>query len=211
VWVTNSGGGLGNHRKVETISAGGTRRFHARAVRSVYSSTVLPSRFTNNSLLTALDNVTGLMWQKSIMKDTLSWEDALRYADSAMTGGYSDWRLPNIKEMQSINDAKLIGPSINSNYFNNSGVKKYWSSTTLPNQTAKAWYLNTQFGVTTYDNKTVKHNLICVRSNQSSTAISTAKSIWPPRKAVRTAGVPLKGTTCTSMPAVALKSSAARC
>ncbi|NBQ48119.1 MAG: DUF1566 domain-containing protein, partial [Sphingobacteriia bacterium] len=98
VWVTNAGGGLGNHRKSETISAGGTRRFHARAVRSVYSSTVLPSRFTNNSLLTALDNVTGLMWQKSIMKDTLSWEDALRYADSAMTGGYSDWRLPNIKE-----------------------------------------------------------------------------------------------------------------
>ena len=165
VWVTNSGGGLGNHRKVETISAGGTRRFHARAVRSVYSSTVLPSRFTNNTLLTALDNVTGLMWQKSIMKDTLSWEDALRYADSAMTGGYSDWRLPNIKEMQSINDAKLIGPSINSNYFNNSGVKKYWSSTTLPNQTLKAWYVDTQYGIVTNQLKTSKLNVLLVRGD----------------------------------------------
>lgn len=35
VWVTNAGGGVGNHLKTETISAGGTKRFHARAVRDV--------------------------------------------------------------------------------------------------------------------------------------------------------------------------------
>ena len=40
--------------------------------------------------------------------------------------------------------------------------------------------------------------------------ISTAASICPPRRAVITAGVPLKGTTCTSTPALVLNSSAAR-
>jgi hypothetical protein len=33
VWVTNSGGGVGNHGKAETIGAGGSKRYHVRAVR----------------------------------------------------------------------------------------------------------------------------------------------------------------------------------
>lgn len=35
VWVSNAGGGIGNHLKSETISAGGTKRYHARAVRNI--------------------------------------------------------------------------------------------------------------------------------------------------------------------------------
>ena len=50
--------------------------------------------------------------------------------------------------------------------------------------------------------------LIC---GNTGARISTPTSIWPPRKAVKTAGVPLKGTTCASMPAVDLNSSAAKC
>ncbi|MEI8137870.1 MAG: T9SS type A sorting domain-containing protein, partial [Bacteroidota bacterium] len=41
-------------------------------------------------------------------------------------------------------------------------------STTLPNQTTRAWYLDTHFGITTYDAKTVKHSVICVRGNLNS-------------------------------------------
>jgi hypothetical protein len=37
VWCTNSGGGIGNHPKAETVSAGGTKKFHARAVRTAVS------------------------------------------------------------------------------------------------------------------------------------------------------------------------------
>ena len=36
--------------------------------------------------------------------------------------------------IQSINDETLINPSLNTNYFNITSAKKYWSSTTLPNQ-----------------------------------------------------------------------------
>ncbi len=177
VWATNAGGGIGNHPKSETISAGGPKKFHVRAVRDAIAPVAIPNQYTDNGNNTITDHLTDLIWQKAPFSDSLSWEQSLTYADTLTTAGFYDWRLPNIKELQSLNDETRINPSINSTYFNVTNVNKYWSSTTLPNQTAKAWYLNTQFGITTYDNKTVKHNLICVRSNQSSTAISTAKSI----------------------------------
>jgi hypothetical protein len=180
VWVTNSGGGIGNHLKTETISAGGNKKFHVKAVRIINFPQVIESHFTDNGNGTITDNLTNLIWQKSPYIDTITWESALTYADTLKLAGYTDWRLPNIKELQSINDEKLVNPSINKIYFDVTAAKKYWSSTTLPNQVTKAWYLNTQFGITTYDTKTIKHNLICVRNNQISTMLPeiTSHKVW---------------------------------
>lgn len=176
VWVTNAGGGIGNHLKTETISAGGFKRFHVRAVRDLTKPSVIPNHFIDNSNGTILDNLTNLIWQKIPYTDTLTWEQALVYADTLSLTGSSDWRLPNIKELQSINDEKLIYPSLNRNFFNVSNANKYWSSTTLPNQTTKAWYLNTQFGITTYDAKTIRNHIICVKGNQLTTGNGVIRS-----------------------------------
>ena len=175
VWVTNAGGGIGNHPKTETTSAGGIKRFHARAVRDITTPPVIPDRFTNNGNGTITDNLTNLIWQQVPYSDTLTWEQSLTYADTLSFTGISDWRLPNIKELQSINDETLINPSLKTNFFSVTGAKKYWSSTTLPNQTSNAWYMNTQFGITTYALKTLKQSLICVRGNQTTTGISEIK------------------------------------
>ena len=51
VWCTNAGGGVGNHPKLETISAGGTKRFHVRAVRDITSPPLLPNHYTKQSPL----------------------------------------------------------------------------------------------------------------------------------------------------------------
>jgi hypothetical protein len=165
IWCTNAGGGIGNHPKTETISAGGVKRFHTRAVRTISTPTIVPNHFTDNGNGTTTDNLTNLIWQKIIYSDSLTWENALTYADTLTINGNADWRLPNIKELQSINDETIINPSINTSYFSTSNINKYWSSTTLPNQTTRAWYLDTHFGITTYDTKTVKHSVICVRGN----------------------------------------------
>jgi hypothetical protein len=167
VWCTNAGGGIGNHPKTETISAGGTKKFHVRAVRGIFMPEPIANHFTDNGNGTITDNVTNLVWQKIHSTDSLSWEQSLTYADTTTIGGYTDWRLPNIKELQSINDENLINPSVNNTFFSNVGVNKFWSSTSLPNQTTKAWYLSTQFGITTYDAKTVKHYIYCVRGDQT--------------------------------------------
>jgi hypothetical protein len=167
--VTNAGGGIGNHLKTETISAGGTKKIHVRAVRNVKTPIWVVSQFTDKGDGTIKDNLTGLTWQKVPNPDSLTWGNALTYAENLTLGGFSDWRLPNIKELQSISDDKLVNPSVSTTFFPAIGVKKYWSSTSLPNQTTRAWYLYTQFGITTYDLKTVRLAVLCVRGSSSNT------------------------------------------
>jgi hypothetical protein len=179
-WVTNAGGGIGNHPKTETISAGGTKKFFTRCVRDMHTPTTVANHFINNNDGTISDALTGLYWQKVSYSDSLTWEDALQYADTFSLAGYSDWRLPNIKEIHSINDENIINPSINTTFFTNAVIGKYWSSTTLPNFTGKAWYLDTKFGITTYANKTNKLLLYLVRGNgilTNSIAESKAKDV----------------------------------
>jgi len=162
IWCTNAGGGVGNKPKIETLSAGGKFRYQARAVRVAHTTSTVATHFTNNGNGTITDNITGLIWQKVPYKDTLTWENALIYADSLTLAGITDWRLPNIKELQSLNDEKLMNPSIDTNYIKIGNNRKYWASTTLPNHTTEAWYINTSFGITTYDLKTAKDYVFCV-------------------------------------------------
>jgi Protein of unknown function (DUF1566) len=95
------------------------------------------------------DNATGLMWQQANSCSGLDWENALGYADSSTLAGYADWRLPNIKELQSIvdytrspsaSDEANLGPAIDTDFFQitelPSGTTNYstdyghfWSST----------------------------------------------------------------------------------
>ncbi|MEN9914324.1 MAG: hypothetical protein RL528_1073 [Bacteroidota bacterium] len=163
VWCTNAGGGIGNHPKSETISAGGIKRFHVRAVRDISLPTYLANHFTDNGDGTIIDNSTELVWQKTPNTQTQNWENALVYAENLALANVSDWRLPNIKELQSLNDESRTNPSINSSFFPSIGVNNYWSSTSLPNQTTNAWYLNTQFGISTYSSKTTANYVLCVR------------------------------------------------
>lgn len=165
VWCTNAGGGIGNHPKTETISAGGTKKFHARAVRNINTPTTITNHFVDNGDGTITDNLTQLIWQKIPNTSTLTWEQALVYAEELSLGGTSDWRLPNIKELQSLNNELATNPSVFYPYFGNLGVHFYWSSTSLPNQATKAWYWSTQFGITTYDTKINANYVICVKGN----------------------------------------------
>ena len=163
VWVVNAGGGIGAHPKSETISAGGTKRFHVRAVRNPGSSSVNAVHFKDNGDGTITDNYTGLIWQKTQSPNTMTWEEGLLYASNLSLAGKSDWRLPNVKEIQSLNDVKLCKPSFNKNYFTNISSGNLWSSTTLMNATAKAWDINVDYGIVSYNDKTIKEYVLCVR------------------------------------------------
>ena len=177
VWATNAGGGVGNHPKSETISAGGTKRFHVRAVRDVTSPPFLSNHFTDNGDGTTKDELTGLIWQQIPFPDSITWEQALYSADTLNFAGHSDWRVPNIKELQSINDESRINPSVNQTFFSGVTVEHFWSSTSLPNQPTKAWYLDMHFGITTYSAKTGRLNLLCVRDSDLFTGLSESKDI----------------------------------
>jgi hypothetical protein len=163
VWVVNAGGGIGAHPKSETVSSGGMKKFHVRAVRDKNSIIPPALRFTDNGDGTITDNFTGLIWTKIQSSSLLSWEDALVFSEGLTTGGQNDWRLPNIKEIQSLNNTKLSKPSFNKAFFINLSSGNYWSSTTLQNATLKAWDINIDYGIVSYNDKTMKENVLCVR------------------------------------------------
>jgi len=79
------------------------------------------------------DNVTGLIWQKDTAPGTYNWDHAVSYCENLILGGYSDWRLPTIKELTTIVDSSIPypGPTINTDYFPNTVSSFYWSSATL--------------------------------------------------------------------------------
>ncbi len=78
-------------------------------------------RYVDNQDGTVTDNCTGLMWQKDTAdingdgtysgEDIVEWYEALQYCESLELAGHSDWRLPNIKELESIVDYGRYEPS----------------------------------------------------------------------------------------------------
>jgi len=108
-----------------------------RAVRGGQSN----NRFVDNSDGTITDTSTGLMWQKATAPGTYTWEQALTYCENLTlpAGGYSDWRLPNRNELQSIVDYSQSAPTINTTFFPDTVMSYYWSSTTHAYDTTRAW------------------------------------------------------------------------
>ena len=104
VWCTNSGGGVGPKPKTETISAGGSLRYAARYVRGARPTN--GHNYANNNDGTVTDLDTGLMWTQ-LPAASMNWNSALSYAENLSLSGYSDWRLPNVKELQTLVDYTL--------------------------------------------------------------------------------------------------------
>ena len=97
------------------------------------------NRFVDNSDGTITDQASGLTWQKADSSQPMNWQQALSYAESLNLAQKTDWRLPNIKELQSIvdyqkaNDATKSanrGPAIDSVFSLSNPESWFWSSTT---------------------------------------------------------------------------------
>jgi hypothetical protein len=105
------------------------------------------NQFVNNGNGTITDNATGLMWMQNDNGAGVLWKDALSYAENLTYAGYSDWRLPDVKELQSIVDytrspattgSAAINPIFNCTQITNEGGVSdypwYWSNTTFCSQ-----------------------------------------------------------------------------
>ena len=88
------------------------------------------NRFMDNGNGTVMDSCTGLMWQQSSAPGLYGWQEALLYAEGLVLGGFDDWRLPNIRELQSIADYGRFDPAIDP-VFTDTVSDWYWSSTPL--------------------------------------------------------------------------------
>ena len=118
-------------------------------VRCVQGDDYLINDFVDNGDGTVTDQTTGLMWMQTDTGEGVDWETALAIADGATYAGYDDWRLPNVKELQSISDYSGVYPAINHNFFEWTDEDSYfWTSTSAyfnPNDPGYyyAWYVCT--------------------------------------------------------------------
>ena len=62
------------------------------------------NRFRNNGDRTVTDAATGLIWQLADSAKTMNWKQSLAYAEGLKLAGRDDWRLPSVKELQTIVD-----------------------------------------------------------------------------------------------------------
>lgn len=57
--------------------------------------------YSDNGDGTITDEITGLMWEKD-MGEKMTFAEAITKAENAVLGGYTDWRIPTIKELYSL-------------------------------------------------------------------------------------------------------------
>ena len=115
-------------------------------VRFVRGAAYGANDFSDNGDGTITDRATGLMWTKGDSGKGLNWQEALAWAKTKNAEnylGYSNWRLPNAKELQGIVDysrspdttlSAAISPLFNSTGITNEAGKPdypyYWTGTT---------------------------------------------------------------------------------
>ncbi len=137
-------------------------------------------RFTVNADQTVTDNLTGLAWAKDAGTPTVgsctggikTWQAALNYVACLNTQnylGYSDWRLPNVNELESLSNAQVsnLVTWLNGQGFSNVPNSFYWSSTTFSISTGSAWEIYIFYGdVTPAGKPDYQFYVLPVRSGQ---------------------------------------------
>jgi hypothetical protein len=102
----------------------------------------IDGRFVDNGDDTVTDNCAGLMWEKPRVIDAsfLHWCNALQYCEDLFLAGHDDWRLPNVRELESLIDYGRLGPSIDPVFGEVSGG--FWSSTSSVVEPRSARYVH---------------------------------------------------------------------
>jgi cytochrome c5 len=112
-------------------------------------------RFAGNGDGTVTDNLTGLIWLRDAnCFGQRNWANALSDANGLQDGSCGltdgsvagDWRLPNIRELQTLFDHSQHDPALPLGYpFSGVQTNLYWSSTSdasFPANARHAWFLN---------------------------------------------------------------------
>lgn len=142
---------------IKAYSAEASGPVGGKYVRAVRGGTYGTNAYVDNGDATISDSNTGLMWAQEDDGVVLNWEDALDYAEGSELAGYTDWRLPNVKELQGIvdysyspsaTDASKVGPAIDpifsctqiTNEAGNNDYGYYWTGTSANFTSGQPYY-----------------------------------------------------------------------
>jgi hypothetical protein len=97
--------------------------------------------YTDNGDGTITDNLTGLIWQQEDDNTTRNFENASTYCSDLTIATKSNFRVPTIEELLTLNHYNTTNPSIDA-VFTNTYPYHYWSNTTFSNDTLSAHTVN---------------------------------------------------------------------
>lgn len=146
-------------------------------------ATTPDSQLTDNADGTVTDTKTGLMWKQCSeglsgtscatgIAQPYTWAAALNRAQTVNTleggfAGYTDWRLPNLKELQSITEKQCVAPAINLTRFPNTAAESsYWSSSPVAAGSNSVWGVMFNNGNDGWNTKSGISRVRLVRTNQ---------------------------------------------
>jgi hypothetical protein len=115
-----------------------------------------------------------LVMQSSIhdKDNTYTWQNAkdvfIAQLNSSSFGGYSDWRMPTVKELSWLvnSDIPYPGSTIDATWFPHTVSSHYWSSTTDASNTYGAWLLYFGYGSVYSSGKSYSYYVRAVRGGQ---------------------------------------------
>jgi len=149
--------------------------------------TGLTVSFTDNGDGTITDNRTGLVWEKLARDGSIheysteyTWHTAATKIAALNGGGgfagYTDWRLPNISELQSLANFGAMAPAVDAPFHTGciaactvttcscTQFSRYWSATSRQDNPTFAWNVSFTHGVVEFSDKTGNYYVRAVRS-----------------------------------------------
>ena len=128
------------------------------------------AEYIDNGDATITDTTSNLMWQKSYGGG--SWDTANSYCTQAGTGGYSDWRLPTLTELQLLVDP-AYEPTIDPIFACNSSYN--WTSSVDGDS---AWAVHFWSGGAFLCDKSQEYYYVrCVRGATATNCISVGSDL----------------------------------
>ncbi len=146
-------------------------------------------RFTDNGDGTVTDNLTNLIWtQDASCHSTITWETALTTAreladgecDLSDSSSAGDWRVPNLRELESLLHYGVWSPAISdtdgdnrhsdNDPFSDLKSEDYWSSTSNTGSPNQAFTVSFEQGVIPVRSKTSVYYVLFVRDSTTSSA-----------------------------------------
>ena len=115
-----------------------------------------------------LDSKTSLTWQdNSDTKDAKrDWNEAVLFCKELSLAGFDDWRLPIVKELESIIEISKHETNENDGFQNIGTDGYYWSGSAHDERKEFAWMMNFTRGYEYINYKTYKRYVRCVRGDK---------------------------------------------
>jgi len=135
---------------------------YARCVRPTPKGTPPMTTFSGDPD-TVTDARTGLRWQRAPPATLYpKAEGAVAYCQALQLGGTTGFRLPTVKELNTLIDETSVGPAIDKANFPDTQSEWYWTATAYVGLTGYSWAVNFGDGAS-YINVSAKGLARCVK------------------------------------------------